>query len=92
MCRIRLSCSLFPFTLSDSIELQNIQNSNSMRMLDALPTFEVVNEVSKFANVDCNDVDLNIINNINCRYYSVDDFYKLQSKVGEGRNFNIFPF
>ena len=89
VCRIRLSCSIFPFTLSDSIELQNIQNSNSMRMLNSLPTFEIVYEVSKFANLDCNDVDLNITNNINCRYYSVDDFYKLQSKVGNGGNFNI---
>ena len=90
VCRIRFSCSIFPFTLSDSIELQNIHNSNSMRMLNSLPTFEIVTEVSKFANLDCNDVDINITNNINCRYYSVDDFYKLQSETGKGINFNIF--
>ena len=90
VCRIRFSCSIFPFTLSDITELQNIQNSNSMRMLNSLPTFEILTEVSKFANLGCNDIDLNISNNINCRYYSVDDFYKLQSKTDKDHNLNIF--
>ena len=89
VCRVRLSCSLFPFTLSDIVELQNLQNSDSMRMLESLPTFDI-SEVSKFANLSSNDIDLNISNSVNCKYYSVENFYKLQVKESKSDNFNIF--
>ena len=56
-----------------------------MKMFEA---FEAVSKVSKFSNLRNNDVDENLTINIDCKYYAVDNFQKLQAK--NKKNFNIF--
>ena len=63
-CRISDNHDKFPFTLCDEVLLRNITNSDSMRMFEALPSFEVVSKVSKFSNLAKNDVDENLPTNI----------------------------
>ena len=58
-------------------------------MFEALPSFEAVSKVSKFSNLRNNYVDENLPTNIDCKYYPVDNFQKLQAKKKK-KNFNIF--
>ena len=87
-CRIIDNHGKFPFTLCNDVLLMNIRNSDSMKMFEALPSFEAVSKVSKFSNLRNNDVDENLPINIDCKYYQVDNFQKLQTK--NKKNFNIF--
>ena len=88
VCRIRFDHINIPFTLNSNTDLDNITNSDSMKMYEMLPTFEILSEVSKFNNLDSYDVDINITNNVSCKYYSVNNFYKhLNDNID---NFNIF--
>ena len=68
----------FPLTLCNDVLLMNIRNSDSMKMFEALPSFEAVFKVSKFSN----------LRNIDCKYYLMDHFQKFQAK--NKNNFNIF--
>ncbi len=89
VCRIRENSNIFPFTLvSNVLDLEYVNISDSMRMLELLPKFEILAEVSKFSNLSSNDIDSNINSQVNCIYYPVDKFYKLQEK--NPGNFNVF--
>ena len=55
-------------------------------MFDSLPKFDVLTEKSRFSGPSSCDVDANLDTNINCNYYTVDDFHKLQFE----KNFNLF--
>ena len=85
-CRIIDNQEKFPFTLCNDVLLMNIRDSDSMKMFEALPSIEAVSKVSKFPNLRNNKVDENLT--INCKYYLVDNFQKLQAK--NKKNFNIF--
>ena len=93
VCTIRYHHIIFPFILSNDVDLDNIINSDSMNMYEMLPKFEIIAEISKFSNLGNNDIDTNIPNNVNCKYYSVNDFHK---QLAENENkkkdnkFNIF--
>ena len=43
-------------------------------MLESLPNF--LSEITKFSNLNSNEIDANISDNVNCKYYSVDSFEK----------------
>lgn len=87
-CRIRSNHIIFPFTLCDNVLLDNIANSDSMRFLETLPTFDTLSEISKFNNLKASDIDANLNSNVNCKYYSVTDAHKLLAK--SKHNLNIF--
>ena len=76
----------FPFALCDDIEMQNINNRNSIRYCESLSAFEVVNEVPKFSNQSNNEVDYNLSVRSTCKYYTVNEF----QKVNMTNNLNIF--
>ena len=86
VCKVKANHNTFPFTLCDDIEIQNINNSNSIRYCESLPAFEVVNEVSKFSNQSNNEVDYNLPARSTCKYYTVNEF----QKVNMTNNLNIF--
>ena len=57
-----------------------------MNFLKSLPSLEILSEVSKFSNLQSAEVDLNMAYQTDCKYYSVDEFQKLNNK----KNFNLF--
>ena len=42
LCKVKCHHSIFPFILCDNIEIQNLNNNNSMKFCESLPKFEVV--------------------------------------------------
>ena len=58
---------IFPFTLIiNLIDLEYVLRTNSMKMLEMLPKFEILSKVSQFSNLDSNYA--NITNNVNSKY------------------------
>ena len=51
-----------------------MNNSNSTVFLESLPELELVTEVSKFSNLQAYDLDLNMANQNDCKYYTVNEF------------------
>ena len=88
VCKIRENIQIFPFALQTETDLKNINQSNSMEMSEILPKFEILSEVSKFNNLNMNDVDINLMPNIDCNYYSANDLYTLLER--NQKHFNIF--
>ena len=86
VCKIRFQHENIPFTLFNDTELENINNSESMKFCNELPKFEIISEVSKFSELDNNDIDHNLPNQTSNKYYSVGELQKIKmSKI-----FNIF--
>ena len=75
-----------PFTLYDDTELANINNSESMKFCDQLPSLKIILEGSKFDELECNDVDHNLPNRLLNKYYSVGEVHKLNTS----KNIKIF--
>ena len=86
LCKVRENHNNFPFTLCDDIEIQNINNSNSIKFCECLPSFNVVNDVSKFSNQYHNEVDYNLPIYTSCKYYTVGEFQNLKPS----NNLDIF--
>ena len=63
--------------LCDDIEIQNLNNSNSMKFRESLLKFEVVTEASKFSNYsDKPDYHLPVLTS--CKYYTINEVQKLK--------------
>ena len=86
LCKIKFHHINFPFTLCDDIEINNMNNSNSMKFCDSLSKFEVVAEASKFSNYTDNDPDYNLPISSSCRYYTINEIQNLKTSS----NLNIF--
>ena len=87
VCTIRENIQIFPFALQTETDLENINQSNAMGMSEILPKFETLSEVSKFNSLNMNDVNINLMPNIDCNYYSVDHLYTLLER--NQKYFNI---
>ena len=85
-CNIKNNIDRLPFTIYDNFELNNINNSNSMRFLESLPNLDIVNESLSFTGDSSNDCSIELPNKTNCKYYSVNDYQHLNKK----NNLNIF--
>ena len=86
VCKIKSHHNNFPFTLCDDVEIQNLNNSNSLKFCESLPKFEVVSEVSKFANHSDNEPDYNLPVHTSCKYYTINEVQNLKT----ASNLNIF--
>ena len=60
---------------------------NSMKQTEMVPEFEIVSEAMKANNI-ANNIDEQSIYNINCKYYSCEEFLKLSNNIN---SFNLFP-
>ena len=85
-CTMVENHELFPYTLCDDHELDNINNSDNMSFCEHLPSLEDIYETSKFSAFPKPMEEASLPSNLNSKYHSVHDFQKL--KVGN--NFNIF--
>ena len=71
-CIIKFQCDQFPFTFQDDVDLDNLNISDSNSFFDMLPNFNIISRVTNIINKD-NDVDDNINDPTNCKYYTVDE-------------------
>ena len=85
-CSISFNFYNIPFTLCNNDELSNVYSCNSLKFLNALPSFEILSEVSKFSDLQLNEVDLNLAYQADCTYYKVGDLQRINLK----KNLNIF--
>ena len=76
----------FPFTLSNNNDLENFNNSDSMKFCESLPTLETIYETSKFSSFPKPMEEASLPSNLNSKYHSVRDFQKLKIQ----KNFNLF--
>ena len=84
-CEISNLAEIFPFGLQDNYEIINILNADSLKFVGNLPSFETISKVREIESLNQYDIDENIVNNINSRYYTVEEFKTLNKKC----NFNI---
>ena len=85
-CSISFSLNNIPFSSCTNLELSNLYTCNSLKLLNALPSFEIITEVSKFTDMNSKEVDLNMVYQAACSYYEVTDIQKLKLD----RSLNIF--
>ena len=84
VCKIRENHTKLPFILISDNDYENLLESDSMKMLELLPRFQVLSEVSKISDLNSHDIDANISQNVNCKYYSVNNLNKLlQANKGD---------
>ena len=57
-----------------------------MKALENLPTYEIASKAESFGSLSHSDIDVNLVNNIDSRYYSAHEFKNL--KIPD--SFNIF--
>ena len=63
---------IFPFGFEDNHDLLNILNSDSIKSLDYLPSYDIVSKALNIETRNQYDVDANKVNNIT--YYPAHDF------------------
>ena len=78
--------AIFELKNSSGAEIININSSNSMKFVESLPELEISTEASTFSNLQAYDLDLNMANLNDCKYYTVNEFHKLKLQ----KKFNIF--
>ena len=64
---------------------KNLLEADSMELFALLPTYEITSKAQTFTLNDC-DIDENMINNINSKYHSVQEF---KSAIQEKSSFSI---
>ena len=70
-CSINFSLHNIPFTSCTNLELSNLNTYNSLKFRNVLPSFEIVAELSKFSDMQSNEVHLNMVYLADCSYYKV---------------------
>ena len=84
-CQISNMAQLFPFGFENNHDLQNILNCESLKFLDSLPSYEITSKAYDIDSLNQFDIDENIINNINSRYFSAFEF----KNIKKSHSFNI---
>ena len=77
-CLISNMAQLFPFGLENNHELQNIVNSDSLKFLENLPSYEITSKAYSIDSLNQFDIDENIVSNLNSRYYSANEFKSMK--------------
>ena len=85
-CTLKFNHQHIPFTLTDNYDIENTNNSDTMKFCENLPTLEEIHETSKFSSFPKPMEEATLPSNLNSKYHSVRDFQKLKIQ----KNFNIF--
>ena len=85
-CTMKFNHQHIPFTLSDNNDIENTNNSDTMKFCENLPTLEEIYETSKFSSFPKPLEEASLPSNLSSKYHSVRDFQKLKIQ----KNFNIF--
>ena len=78
---------MFPFGLLNNDYINNMNSSNSMHKLEMIREFEITSTITKINETCSNNVDNNIPNNVNCKYFTNEEFSSLQKTKN---SFNLF--
>ena len=76
-CVILHRASIFPFGLESNYDIQGILESDSMKIFEKLPKFKIVSKTNKYDSLSEHNLDENLINNIDSKYYSVSQLNKV---------------
>ena len=86
VCNINNNLENLPFTHCDNTALLNINQINSMSLLEALPNIDIIKETKAFSDFSSNDINNELPSKTTCKYYSVNDFHILKKH----KKLNIF--
>ena len=76
-CTVLQNAEHFPFGLESTYELYKINMSNSMKLVEMIPEFEINSQILRVDDLCSKDIDENLVNKINCKYFTNDEFSKL---------------
>ena len=70
--------SIFPFGILNNFEIINLNSFDSIYLSEQVPEFDIFSDAINTNNLDnSNDIDENIVHSINSRYYSCQEFFKI---------------
>ena len=78
-CTLSERANIFPFGFESNYNLNCINSSNSMKLLEMVPEFEIASNISIINSSQ--DIDANVVENINCKYYTNDEFCNLTQNI-----------
>ena len=86
-CVIAERSDTFPLGLINNYELSCLNSSDSVSIADMIPEFQLASAALSINNLNKKDIDENLADNINCKYYTFEEFSNLRPSHG---TFNIF--
>ena len=86
ICYLKKTLVNVPYTQIDNTELDNVNNTNSMRFLESLPNAEIINETSNFSIFSSNEISIELPSKTSSKYYSVNEYQLLNNS----KSLNIF--
>ena len=86
-CLILANAEIFPFGFLSKIELCDLLGVDLLSQIEQLPSFEVQSKLTNMPNLISFDLDENVIQMINSKYYKVQD---LPKAVTQTQNFSLF--
>ena len=86
-CTLLNNAEMFPFGLLSNDYINNMNSSNSMHKLDMIPEFKITSQITKINEICSNDIDDNIPNNVNCKYFTNEEVSSLPKTKN---SFNLF--
>ena len=78
-CLISNMAEKFPFGLESNYDLINIMTTESLKSLKNLHTYVITSKANNTDFTNQYDIDDNIVNNINSRYYSANKFNNMNT-------------
>ena len=84
-CIILKMANIFPFGLENDYALESIMNCENLKILEKLPSYEIISKAYGINSLKNGDLDENIITNINSTYYPAHKFKTLNKNI----SFNI---
>ena len=86
-CTLLNNAEMFPFGFLSNDSINNMNSSNSMHKLDMIPEFKITSKITKINEICSNDIDDKIPNNVNCTYFTNEEFSSLPKTKN---SFNLF--
>ena len=77
VCKIKSDAEIFPFGLLSKLELLDLYGIDLPSRLETLPSFETRSKLVNLPNLNDFDIDENVINAINSKYYRKNEYNKL---------------
>ena len=86
-CLILANAEIFPFGFLSKTELCDLLGVDLPSQIEQLPSFEVQSKLINMPNLNSFDLDENVVQMINSKYYKVQD---LPKAVTQTQNFSLF--
>ena len=87
-CLVFKSAEMFPFCLLSKTELCELLEVELPSQIESLPSFEIVSKLSNLPNLNSFDIDENLIQTINSKYYKVQELANLNADK-QSNNFSL---